>query len=203
MSIELHPSKPTEVAIAVPLIYSSGPDAFEFVFKNSKVSAIDFLKYAFVKEGGEFSYDNHYSLYQGDNMVGIGSVFDTKKAATFTKYDGLNILKFYGLKSLGTIRRGLQVEPIIQLPKTNEIVIAHLGIQPALRGQGLGTHLINSLMKKSNNKEDSRFILDVSEENPKAKKLYDRLGFITTKKNLSNLRNKFSYVPNHFRMELK
>ena len=60
--IELKPSKKEEVEVAVPLIYSSGPPTFEYVFKNKQVVAPDFLKYAFVREGGEFSYQNHYSL---------------------------------------------------------------------------------------------------------------------------------------------
>ncbi len=199
--IEIRKSIKSEVAIAVPLIYSSGPPSFEYVFKNDKVSAIDFLKYAFVRAGGEFSYDNHYSLYLNGKMVGIGSVFDAKQSAAFTMYDGKNILRFYRLKSLGVIRRGLQVEGLIELPKKNEIVLAHLGIHADWQGKGLGTKLINALMEKANKDADSCFVLDVSEENPRAKVLYNRLGFVVTKKNDSTLKNKYSYVADHFRME--
>ena len=199
--IALRKSQKSEVNIAVPLIYSSGPPSFEYVFKNDQVGAIDFLKHAFVRVGGEFSYDNHYSLYLNNEMVGIGSVFDAKQAGSFTFYDGKNILRFYKLKSLGIIRRGLQVEGLIKLPKKKEIVLAHLGVQPDMQGKGLGTKLIAALMEKANQEEDSRFILDVSEENPRAKALYDRLGFVVTKKNNSTLKNKYSYVANHLRME--
>ena len=199
--IELRKSQKSEVAIAVPLIYSSGPPSFEYVFKNNQVTAVDFLKHAFVRVGGEFSYDNHYSLYLGDKMVGIGSVFDAKQAASFTLYDGLNIIRFYKFKSVGVIKCGLQVEGLIKLPKKKEIVLGHLGIQPDMQGKGLGTQLIDGLMEKANKDSESRFILDVSEENPRAKALYDRLGFTTTKTNKSSLKNKYSYVANHFRME--
>ena len=58
MKTKLQKSTPSEVDKAVPLIYSSGPDAFEYVFKNNHVDAKDFLKYAFVTSGGEFSYKN-------------------------------------------------------------------------------------------------------------------------------------------------
>jgi len=58
------------------------------------------------------------------------------------------------------------------------------------------------LIERADQSSDSRFILDVSEENPRAKALYERLGFVVTKKYDSTLKNKFSYVPNHFRMEL-
>ena len=201
-NLELRPSQPSEVTKAVPLIYSSGPDAFEYVFKNGQVSAQDFLSHAFVRKGGEFSYDNHYSLYLNDKMVGIGSVFDAKQAGTFTTTDALNIFRFYKWKSLRIIQNGLRIEKIIKLPVKQEIVLAHLGVLPDLRSQGLGTKLIHSLIEKANTTAESRFVLDVSEENPRAKSLYDRLGFVVTKKIDSTLRNKFSYVPNHFRMEL-
>lgn len=199
--IELRKSQKSEVAIAVPLIYSSGPPSFEYVFKNDQVSAVNFLEHAFVRAGGEFSYDNHYSLYLNDKMVGIGSVFDAKQASAFTLYDGKNILRFYKLKSLGVIRRGLQVEGLIKLPTKKEIVLAHLGIHSDWQGKGLGTKLIDALMEKADKDSESRFVLDVSEENPRAKALYDRLGFVVTKKNDSTLKNKYSYVANHFRME--
>lgn len=201
--IELRKAVKEEAKQAVPLIYSSGPDAFDYVFKNQTKSATGFLSHAFVKKGGEFSYQNHYSLYYENQMVGIGSVFNAKEAGGFTSSDAMNIFQFYRLQSFGTVRRGLQVEGIIKLPVKNEITIAHLGISAALRGKGFGTILIDLLKEKANKTADSRFILDVSEENPRAKLLYERLGFVVTKKNNSTLKNKLAYVPNHFRMELK
>jgi len=159
-NIELRPSKKEEVAQAVPLIYSSGPPSFEYVFKNDRVVAQDFLRYAFVRAGGEFSYQNHYSLYWEDKMVGIGSVFDAKQASGFTLTDAMNIFRFYKFDSLGPVKSGLKTA-------------------------------------------DSIWVLDVSEENLRAKALYDRLGFKVTKKNISTLKNNYSYVANHFRMALK
>ncbi len=200
-NIELRPSKKEEVAQAVPLIYSSGPPSFEYVFKNDKVDAQDFLRYAFVRAGGEFSYQNHYSLYWEDKMVGIGSVFDAKMASGFTVADAMNIFRFYKWASFGAVQSGLKVEKLILLPKKQEIAIAHLGIEPSMQGKGLGTKLIELLQAKANKTADSIWVLDVSEENPRAKALYDRLGFKVTKKNNSTLKNKYSYVANHFRME--
>ncbi len=201
--IELRPAKKEEVEIAVPLIYSSGPPSFEYVFKNKKMDAQGFLRYAFVREGGEFSFQNHHSLYKDGKMVGIGTAFNAKEASGFTTADGLNIFRFYGWKSFGVIKSGLQTERLIKLPEKDEIAIAHLGIATEFRGQGLGTKMIELLKETANKTANSYWVLDVSEENPKAKALYERLGFKTTQKNNSTLKNQFSYVPNHFRMELR
>ena len=202
MEIKIIKSKPSEVEQAVPLIFSSGPDAFEYVFKNNQVDAKDFLNYAFVRDGGEFSYQNHYSLYLDDQMVGIGSVFNAKQASKFIISEARNIIGFYKFRCPSVVKNGLQVETIVKPPNKKEIAIAHLGVLPIHRGKGLGTKLIHALMETAEKTADSQFVLDVSEENPKAKSLYDRLGFTVTNKVISNLKNKFSYVPNHFRMAL-
>ena len=199
-NLKLIPSKPEDVDKAVKYIYSSGPAAFEYVFQNANVKAKDILRYAFIREGGEFSYDNHYSLFYNDELVGIGSAFDAKKSSQFTTADALKILKYYRLNSIPIMMRGLKIEKIIKFPKSGEVALAHLGIESELRGKGLGTFLIKELMNLYDN-EQVTFVLDVSEENPKAQSLYEKLGFRITSKNESNLKNKYSYVANHYRME--
>ncbi len=56
MSIKFRPALPDDVEAAVPLIYSSGPDAFDFVFNvPGRATAQDFLRQAFVDGAGAFS----------------------------------------------------------------------------------------------------------------------------------------------------
>lgn len=199
--IRLQASNAEEIDTAIPLIYSSGPDAFEYVFKTSKTDAKGFLRHAYQKEGGEFSFKNHYSLYHQDQMVGIGSIFNAKRAAKFIYADVKNIIQHYKLNSGGVAMRGLKVEKIIKLPVQSEIAIGHLAIIPTLRGRGLGTILIQRLIAQLDPSDEQHLVLDVSEENPKAKALYERIGFQTTRRYASNLKNQYSYVPNHYRME--
>ena len=201
-NLVLKPCTAQDVDQAVPLIYASGPPSFEYVFQNDTYKAQDFLKFAFVKPGGEFSFDNHYALYDGEELVGVGAVFSKARAASFTVKDALDIVRFYGFGFLARAINGLKVETMIKLPKKNEIVLGHLGIKENLRGKGYGTVLINELMLVAYKSKEEYFVLDVSEENPKAKVLYEKLGFMVLKKYDSKLKNKYSYVANHFRMEL-
>ena len=198
----LKPCTPEDKALAVPLIYASGPAAFDFVFKNEQQNALEFLHFAFVRKGGEFSYDNHYALWDEEQLVAVGAVFGYGQANSFTVKDAINIILFYGWKSLPRGLNGLKIETMIKLPKKNEVALGHLGVSEGLRGKGYGTQLIKALMEKDAKKEGKKFILDVSEENPKAKALYDKLGFQVTQKYVSTYQNKFSRVPNHLRMEL-
>lgn len=199
--IQFRPCKPSDVERAVPLIYSSGPDAFNYVFNTKKLSATDFLRFAFKTEGGEFGYDNHIALIYEDELIGIGSAFSGAKAGSFTFHDAVKILKLYKLTAFGVMIRGLGVEQIIKLPKKNEIALAHIAIHPDRRSKGFGEAMMTYLMKQTNLKADEYFILDVSELNPRAKALYERLGFTDEKLNLSKLSNENGTVANHYRMK--
>ncbi len=180
--LQLKPCTPEDVTAAVPLIYASGPDAFEFVFKNDEKSAKDFLAFAFLRKGGEFSFDNHYALWENNQLVGVGALYNHSRAATFLVNDAVNIIRFYGWKFLVHSLNGLKAETIIKPPGKNEITLGHLGIKEELRGKGFGTHLINLLVQQVEKMEQEYFVLDVSEENPKAKVLYERMGFTVVKK---------------------
>jgi ribosomal protein S18 acetylase RimI-like enzyme len=64
-------------------------------------------------------------------------------------------------------------------PRVGRCHLGRLAVNPARRGQGLGTRLIASLVElgapKLGAEECSLF---VSAHNPQAKRLYDRLGFV-------------------------
>jgi len=198
--IQYRKCTPQDVNMAVPLIYSSGPAAFSYVFNNKKNEAQDFLQHAFLRPGGEFSYDNHYGLALNGQLVGIGAVFNAKSAKRFSKKDFLNIISFYKKDAVGILFRGLRTEQVIRLPKKKEICLAHLGIAESHRSKGLGQQLISYLMQVASPKAQEYFILDVSVENPRAKSLYNRLGFQVHSSVASTLKNKHGHVAMHYRM---
>lgn len=203
MNITFRKARPEDVETAVPLIYSSGPAAFEYVFKASEEKdAQAFLKYAFVRPGSEFSYTNHTCLESVNReVVGIGAAFSSDAVKGFTFSAIKFIFSFYGIwLGFQVLLRGLNIEKIIPPPKGNTEVLAHLGIHPDLRGHGLGSKMIHYFTKEAQKKGRKTTSLDVSFENPKAKALYDRLGFRVEKESISNYKSKFSYVPNHYKM---
>lgn len=198
--IEIRPSKPEDVEQAAPLVYSSGPAAFDYVFKTNGISAQDFLRFAFVRKGGEFSYQNHFTVVADNQLVGVGAVFTGDEILGFTMSNARRIIQFYKFNSVSIIPRGLRTESLIKPPKKSEAAIGHLGIQESFRGHGLGTMLIEKLMESPKINKHTSFVLDVSVENPNAQKLYERMGFIETEKCISVLNNKYAQVVDHNRM---
>src|SRR5258708_17032167 len=65
---------PADVADAVPLIYSSGPSAFDYVFDigNSR-GAQEFLRFAYLRRGGEIGWWAHRVAEIGGPGAGVGA----------------------------------------------------------------------------------------------------------------------------------
>ena len=204
-TISFRKATQNDVDLAVPLIYSSGSAVCEYMLHDAqKGPAQNFLKYAFVKAGGESGYDNHICIAINNEVVGVGAIWSGKKSAVFMWSEIKKVMSYYGfIRGIKVLIRGLRVEMLIRPPKKNEWALAHLGIHPKGQGIGLGTKLINHLIEQVSIASNEKVILDVSFINPKAQKLYERLGFKVSRKNSSKLhRKKLNVkVPGHNRME--
>ncbi|MBD8874267.1 N-acetyltransferase [Rhodanobacter sp. DHB23] len=192
-----------DAATAVPLIHSSGPAAFDYVFAvPGRSSALAFLHRAFVDGAGEFGWRNHVVGELEGVVVAVGAGFGGEAALAFTLAAARQILAHYGLRHApGVIARGLRVERVIPPPSRGMHYLAHLGVSPALRGQGMGRALIDELIRRGVQSGRSRMVLDVAASNPRAQALYARQGFEVTGERASMLANAQGTVPDHRRME--
>lgn len=200
--ITFRPAKPDDVDVAVPLIYSSGPIAFDYVFASqSKGNGETFLKYAFQDGAGEFGYRNHVVGTRDGEIVCAGAGYTGETGMAFTLAAVRQIWSFYGLNGIGVIIRGLRIEQVIEPPSKDLYYIAHLGVKPELRGQGIGTQLLNHLLSQQYTAGIKTAALDVAVTNPRAEALYKRMGFTVTETLKSNLSNQWGTVADLRRME--
>jgi ribosomal protein S18 acetylase RimI-like enzyme len=189
---------------AVPLIYSSGPAAFDYVFSHDRPgAALAFLRFAFRDGRGEFGYRNHTVAVRDGGVVGVGAAWDGRAGLSFMAGAAAQILRFYGpLRCWGVIVRGLRVEHVIRQPTRAELYVAHLGVREELRGQGVGERLIGELLQGADRSRHRVAALDVAVANPRAEALYARLGFKVEALRPANLRNRYHAVGDHRRMSL-
>lgn len=188
---------------AVPLIHSSGPAAFDYVFAlPGHGDAQAFLRRAFVDGAGEFGWRNHVVGELEGVVVAVGAGYGGETSLAFTLAAARQILAHYSLRHApGVIARGLRVERVIPPPARGMHYLAHLGVSPALRGQGIGLALIDELIRRGVQQGRWRMVLDVAASNPRAQALYERLGFAVTGERPSSLANARGAVPDHRRME--
>jgi len=192
-----------DAGAAVPLIHSSGPAAFDYVFGvPGRSTAQAFLHRAFADGAGEFGWRNHIVGELEGVVVAAGAGFGGETALAFTLAAARQILAHYGLRHApGVIARGLKVERVIPPPVRGMHYLAHLGVSPVLRGQGIGRALLDELIRRGVQAGRSRMVLDVAVGNPRAQALYERLGFAVTEERHSVLANAQGAVPDHRRME--
>lgn len=202
MSIVFRAATPADAAAAIPLIYSSGPAAFDYVFTvPGRASALDFLHRAFLDGQGEFGFRNHVVGVVDGAVVAAGAAWDGRSTLAFALAGGRQILGCYGLvHAAGTMARGLRVESIVQPPGRRCWYVAHLGVHPEARSRGIGEALVAHLLDLGIEQGHAQAALDVAVTNPRAEALYERLGFAVTQEHASRLANAQATVPAHRRM---
>lgn len=200
MDLEIRTAGPEDVEAMVPLIFSSGPDAFNYVFSHmTTVNAQGFLSEAFVREDGEFSYRNHICGVLGGQVIASGAAFSKTEMLPALK----SIFGVYGLvNGIRVCKRGLEIERIVVPPHGDMQYIAHIGVDPEFRSRGFGEKIVRHLIDAGRELGLPKATLDVSCENPRAEALYTRMGFVVTYEKTSNYRNSTSHVPSHRRMEI-
>ncbi|WP_295803654.1 GNAT family N-acetyltransferase [uncultured Microbulbifer sp.] len=198
------PCRAQDADIAVPLIYSSGPAAFDYAFcDNDAQQARDFLRHAFVRGDSEFGYRQHTAAVIDGEVVAVGALRNSTQNLRFTVAAFRDIVRFYSpLAAVRTVARGLRTEMVISPPKAGAAVIYHLGVAEEYRGRGIGGALIAELLRSARQHKFPVAALDVAETNPRAKDLYQRLGFTAQRTRKSTLQSPFGRVVDHTYMEL-
>jgi ribosomal protein S18 acetylase RimI-like enzyme len=203
MALDFRPARPEDVDVAVPLIYASGPEQFDYVFSASHAGqALDFLRFAFVSGRGRFAWRNTTVACVADRVVGVGTAYGPDTNVRYFFEDGWLIARDYGIHAPSTMLRGLLAEQVIVPPKRGEWMVAHLAMAPAERGHGLGARMVHHLMEQGRRAGARDAVLDVSVENARAEALYRRLGFALVVERASTRSSRFGRLMNHRRMAL-
>jgi ribosomal protein S18 acetylase RimI-like enzyme len=201
--VRFRPATAADVAAAVPLIHSSGPAAFDYVFALAGGDdAQGFLRYAFVDGAGEFGWRNHVVGELDGKVVAAGAGFSGSTKWPFTLAAARQIIGHYGWRhAVGVITRGLRVEAVIPPPAGAMHYLGHLGVAAGSRGQGIGSALVAHLLQLRPTVCCGPVILDVASTNPQAQQLYQRLGFEVIGERHSALANAQGAVPDQRRMQ--
>lgn len=203
-AVLIRPARAEDAAVAAPLIFSSGPDAFNYVFSHrTPTHALQFLQYAFGCDRGEFSWRYFHLIERQGEVIGTASAYTGGDARDFLWPAVRQILHCNGLMAgARVIRRGVKIEQVIVPPKRPDVVyIGNVAIAPPWQGKGLGQRLFTHLHQLAEARGATTCALDVSAENPRAQALYERLGYRVVRECPSRLQNAAGRVADHRRME--
>ena len=90
-TITIRPAQPDDSGPIAELMYSSGPDIYDYLFKTRKRSAIDFMRHEFRTGIGFCGYKNVTVAVQNDVVVGTGCFYDRARYERLVKGTGKNI----------------------------------------------------------------------------------------------------------------
>jgi ribosomal protein S18 acetylase RimI-like enzyme len=201
LEVRFRPSRPEDAAASAPLVHSSGPSSFNYVFTTATRDAHSFLRYALALPEGEFGCNTHVVGTLGGRVVACGAGWPGGAGFRFLRATAMPFIRYMGLATLAAYRHGMQATSIMPEPKPGEFYIGHLGVDPLLRGHGIGEALIAHLLALGRQAGARTAVLDVSVENPRAQALYERMGFRVTGTRQSSYSNAFGRIPGHHRMD--
>lgn len=182
MPLHFRPATAADTALAVPLIHSAGPEAFEYGFSVGRKTARDFLADAFADGRGLFGWHTHTVAELDGEVVGIGAFYSGHDYGPMTQALLLQMLRYYPLSAMPRLlRRSLQLKAVSPPPSRRTHFIANFGVRPDLRSQGIGAALLRHQQQVGRELGRAKYALDVSVANPRGQALYERLGFRVTR----------------------
>lgn len=165
----------------IQMVYTSGPEMYDYLFKTKRNSAIDYMRYEFNTGNGLCGFKNITIGIKENKPVVTGSFFDKKQYNKIALGTIKNLISYYGLmRVIPVVFRILNIERISKEPRKGEIYLANFCVDDNHRGQGIGTFFITENMKKYKEEGYEIFGLDVLINNTRAEKLYSKLGLCVT-----------------------
>lgn len=182
MEITFRKATVEDIDSILPLMYSAAEDLFEFSYSVSGKSVKDFLKYALSKGKGYYGYQNQTVGIYNNEIVFSATTYKGKDIIKETIDTFLLELSFYGLRGFMTVfYRSLIMSKIFISPKSDSIYIGNLGTRPDYRSKGIGSQFFDMIHQFAKDNQIKRCELDVSFKNPKAEKLYTKMGYSIVK----------------------
>lgn len=153
-------------AIARYLLMAMEDIVYKFIGHEDEEKALAFLEHFIPEKENQYSYENCHVILHNNQVIGAADVYDGGKLATLRA----------PIKKYVEETHSKDFSPEDET-EAGEYYLDTLGIDPAYRGKGLGTQLLNFLITEYTVKRHKPLGLLVDNDNPKAKKLYEILGF--------------------------
>ena len=175
--IDFRPAAPADVDVAVPLIVSSGPQAVEYGFALGGRAASGFLSAAYLEGRGLFGWAHHTVAVVEGEVAAIAATYGCAAHLRMSLEHAQQVWRHYRWPAFAVVmRRGLHLRSLMPAPPASAHYLAHFGVQPARRGQGIGLAMLEHQRERARQLGRRTLVLDVSVENTRAAALYRRFG---------------------------
>lgn len=179
MSVQFRQATAEDAAAAAPLVYSSSPEMFEYVYGQENPSPLAFIEYAYKSRNGFFGYPLQTVGYEQDRNEVIFNIahYGGDQAVRLTLQTAMLAFSFYGIwGGLRILRKTLHLSRMFIIPQHDSELLANAGVAKGFRGRGIFTACFEDIIEQVTAQGKMRIELDVNMNNPGARNLYERLG---------------------------
>lgn len=202
MNIAIRPAQAADAHVAVGLIHSSGARALDYGFSAGSVTCLQFLNRAFRDGRGFFGWANHTVAVVEDSVVGIGAFYGSEEYVRLSLGLAAQVARFYPwARAAGVLGRCLRLQRLMRPPSPGMHYVANLGVDERWRSRGIGRALLAHERERARTLGRDVLALDVAVDNPRARRLYESLGFVATGE--SRMAGGRGEVPDTTRMEAR
>lgn len=203
MEMEIRQARPDDRGDIAALMYSAGPELFDFLYRTDRVEARAFIAHEFRSGRGFCGWRNVTVAVVDGEVVATGCFYGGRDHGRLMLGSVLNALRFFRLsEALPMLLRSGHVDSVITQPAKDELYLASFAVAPAMRGRGIGEAMVRQQLATARERGYRLFSLDVSVLNPRAEALYRRLGLrVVREKHFTGRRPGFP-VPDQRKMEL-
>ncbi|WP_052685221.1 GNAT family N-acetyltransferase [Lentzea aerocolonigenes] len=169
----IRPARRTDTGVA-ELQHGSAPDLLDEVFG---ADVLAFLARDFRYGRGIYGFRQQLVVDVGGAVAASCTVYRGGRAGTLSAATALTVVRHYGAAAARVLRRSLAVGAAFSPPARDGLLLANLCTAESVRGQGIGTALVEHVVALARASGSGVVELDVSTANPRAQLLYERLGF--------------------------
>ena len=192
----IRPALPEDGPLAADLIFSTGPDLFDFVFYRDKQKNLNLIKRLFAEKTNSFSHSCAHIADLDGHPAGLVHVVDIEEKKFGNRTLAGCLVKEIGwLAFLIRTPRFVIVDHMIPEIGENSYYIQHLATVKDFRGRGVGRRMLEFCEEQAVRRQLNRLMLDVESKNANAIRLYQSFGFKITREIDSRVfRRKYDFV---------
>jgi len=191
MSVSIRPGKKEDAKFIAPLVYLAIEDLADmFTGAMTRNEAIERLALLSGQKGNRFSYEYALVMEEDNNIIGVGIAYPEKIIDKLTK-NTLELSKKLSWQINEKISQRLLKDK--EAPK-GTYYIDSIAIDKGFRGKGYATLLIEVLEKKALEMGINITSLLADINNPRAKSLYEKLGYRSIGRVLANGHNYIALI---------
>ena len=178
IELQIRPAQARDAEICAALIHPASPELYDYIFDDGAHRALEFMQFEFDQGGGGLGHRLHTAVELDGRVVGVGGLQWHEDLMRISVESTQNIVHFYGIaRAREVLRRAGHGKSVIAKPEPQRPHTTNLGVDASVRGRGICSALLAQELLRARARGCKELSLDVAVNNPRAKALYERLGY--------------------------